>query len=94
MSQKNAIARAILARCPALTDREADIVARVAQGWSNAAIAFDLSVTERTVKNTLTAVPHKVGIPTGGSVRVRLALWAHGVTVDTSPLAEEVSAGE
>ena len=73
-------ASSLLARFPSLTAREADILARVAHGMSNAEVAADLAVTEKTVKNVLLPVPFKVGVEDrGGSLRVRLTLRAHGI---------------
>lgn len=80
----SSLASSLLSRFPGLTAREADILARVAGGLSNADIASSLGVTERTVKNTLLPVPAKVGMDNddrGGSLRVRLALIVHGITV-------------
>lgn len=73
----------LFSRFPALTMREADCLARVAQGMSNADIAASLSVSEKTVKNVLLSVPFKVGMANddrGGSLRVRLTLLAHGIS--------------
>jgi DNA-binding CsgD family transcriptional regulator len=72
------------ARFPALTQREAEILALLAQGASNAHVAGALGVTERTVKNTLPGVYRKVGAGNGGSARVRAALLTHGLPVVTS----------
>ena len=85
----NEFARSLLSRFSGLTAREADILARVAQGWANATIASALGLTERTVKNILTGVPFKVGIPAddrGGSLRVRLTLRAHGIIPQSPPV--------
>lgn len=72
--------KSIVARFPRLTEREASIVAQLAHfGGSNADIAAELGITERTVKNVLTVVPLKMGIPGGGSSRVRIVLAAHAV---------------
>lgn len=79
-----ALASALLSRYAALTAREADVLARIAQGWSNADIAADIGATEKTVKNVALPLAFKVGMDNddrGGSLRVRLALLAHGVTV-------------
>jgi DNA-binding NarL/FixJ family response regulator len=53
-----------------LTPREREIAALVARGLSNAQIAKRLGVTERTVKNRLTVVFHKLDVRS----RVQLAL--------------------
>ena len=54
-----------------LTPREREIALLVARGLSNAQIATRLGVTERTVKNRLTVVFHKLDVRS----RVQLALW-------------------
>lgn len=77
------LSASLLSRFASLTAREADVVARVAFGLSNADIAADLCVTEKTVKNVLLPVAFKVGLTDdrGGSLRVRLALVAHGISL-------------
>ena len=78
----NEIARALSTRFAGLTARECDVLARVAQGASNARIAASLGMVEKTVKNTLTAIPFKVGMDNddrGGSLRTRLTLIVHGI---------------
>jgi DNA-binding CsgD family transcriptional regulator len=78
----NDFARLLLARFPGLTAREADVIARVAHGMSNAQIAEALSITEKTVKNVLLPVALKLGMDNddrGGSLRVRITLTAHGI---------------
>ena len=73
-------AKDIQKRFPNLTGRDASIVAILAHtGGSNHEIAGALGITERTVKNCLTTIPLKMGVPAGGSSRVRIALAAHGV---------------
>lgn len=74
-------ARSLSSRFPSLTARECDTVARVAFGMSNADIASDLGVTEKTVKNVLLPVAFKMGLgeDRSGSLRVRLTLLAHGL---------------
>jgi DNA-binding NarL/FixJ family response regulator len=69
-------------RFPDLSAREADILSGIASGMANADIGTMLGITERTVKNTLSGIPFKVGFSPedcGGSLRVRLALRAHGI---------------
>ena len=52
----------------------------IAGQHTNAEVAADLAVTEKTVKNVLLPVPFKVGVEDrGGSLRVRLTLRAHGI---------------
>ena len=78
----SSLSSSLLSRFPSLTAREADVLSRVAQGWTNAQIASDLGTTEKTVKNVLLPVPFKVGMADddrGGSLRVRLALTVHGI---------------
>lgn len=48
----------------ALTGREREIVNLVAQGLTNAAIADELFLTERTIKNYLSSVYAKLGVHT------------------------------
>jgi DNA-binding NarL/FixJ family response regulator len=86
----NDTARALSVRFPALTAREADVLARIAQGWSNATIAASLAMTEKTVKNVALPLALKVGMDNddrGGSLRVRLALIAHGIATIPAPVA-------
>lgn len=54
-----------------LTAREKMVVARVAQGLSNAEIAGELKISKQTVKNHLRAVFEKVGVWS----RLELAAW-------------------
>lgn len=88
MPSLSEFARTLSTQFPALTVREADVLARIAQGWSNADIAASLSMTEKTVKNVCLPLAFKVGMDNedrGGSVRVRLALLAHGVETHAAP---------
>jgi DNA-binding NarL/FixJ family response regulator len=48
----------------ALTPREREAIALVAEGFSNAAIASRLSVTPRTVEAHITQIFHKLGLET------------------------------
>lgn len=68
-------------RFPHLTEREASVIALIAEGKGNADIASALGITEKTVKNVLTVVPGKIGLADdrGGSLRVRIALVAHSL---------------
>jgi two-component system nitrate/nitrite response regulator NarL len=65
----------------ALSQRELDIIRRLAAGHSNKAIAKDLTITEATVKVHLKAVLRKLG----ASNRTQVAIWAvqHGLTNGT-----------
>ncbi len=47
-------------RKPMLTDREREVLALVAQGAANKAIAADLGITERTVKFHVSTIMHKL----------------------------------
>lgn len=62
----------------ALSQRELDIIRRLADGHSNKAIAKELSITEATVKVHLKTVLRKLG----ASNRTQVAIWAvqHGLT--------------
>ena len=61
----------------ALSERERDMLALLARGLSNPAIAETLFVSESTVRNTLTAVYQKVG---ASSSREAVAwAWAQGL---------------
>ncbi len=61
---------------PALTERETQVLALVAQGQANKAIARRLMISEKTVKSHLTRVFATLGV----SDRTQAALWAveHG----------------
>jgi two-component system nitrate/nitrite response regulator NarL len=62
----------------ALSQRELDIIRRLADGCSNKSIAKELSITEATVKVHLKTVLRKLG----ASNRTQVAIWAvqHGLT--------------
>lgn len=62
----------------ALSQREIDIIRRLADGHSNKAIAKELSITEATVKVHLKTVLRKLG----ATNRTQVAIWAvqHGLT--------------
>ncbi|MBW6439125.1 response regulator transcription factor [Actinoplanes hulinensis] len=57
----------------ALTDREEDVLAKVALGRTNAEIARDLHISMSTVKFHLTGLMTKLGARN----RVELAIWAY-----------------
>jgi DNA-binding NarL/FixJ family response regulator len=58
---------------PSLTDRERDILARVATGMTTAAISRELWVSEHTIKFHLTNIYRKLGVPNrAGAVRYAL----------------------
>lgn len=62
----------------ALSQRELDIIRRLADGYSNKSIAKELSITEATVKVHLKTVLRKLG----ATNRTQVAIWAvqHGLT--------------
>lgn len=45
-----------------LTAREVQILARIAQGWSNKQIATELGFADKTIRNILTAIFQKLGL--------------------------------
>lgn len=78
--QKQLLRRASGERLPheELTPRELDILKEIANGKSNKAIAYDLSLTEGTVKGYVSVVLSKLGVDD----RTQAALYAvkHGLT--------------
>jgi DNA-binding NarL/FixJ family response regulator len=76
-------ARAVLAarderqEAPALSDREREVLACVAQGLSNKLIARRLEISEKTVKAHLTSIFQQIRV----TDRTQAALWAqrHGL---------------
>lgn len=56
-----------------LTEREREIVARIGRGLRNEAIARELGISEKTVRNHLTAVFAKLGV----SGRLELVVYAY-----------------
>lgn len=65
-----------------LSQRELDIIRKLADGHSNKSIAKDLAITEATVKVHLKTVLRKLG----ATNRTQVAIWAlqHGVTTGGS----------
>ncbi len=58
---------------PSLTDREREILSRVAAGMTTAAISRELWVSEHTIKFHLTNIYRKLGVPNrAGAVRFAL----------------------
>ena len=49
-----------------LTDRERDVLARMAEGRSNRAIAAELGLSEHTLERDLTRIFDKLGLPVDG----------------------------
>ncbi len=80
--QKQLLRRASGERMPheQLTPRELDILKEIADGKSNKAIAFNLNLTEGTVKGYVSVVLSKLGVDD----RTQAALYAvkHGLTGD------------
>lgn len=78
--QKQLLRRAAGERLPHedLTPRELDILKEIARGKSNKAIAYDLNLTEGTVKGYVSVVLSKLGVDD----RTQAALYAvkHGLT--------------
>ena len=78
--QKQLLRRAAGDRLPHedLTRRECDILKEIARGKSNKAIAYDLKLTEGTVKGYVSVVLSKLGVDD----RTQAALYAvkHGLT--------------
>ena len=77
--QRQLLRRAVGARLPheALTAREREILIEIAHGKSNKAIAYDLGLTEGTVKGHVSTVLAKLGVDD----RTQAALYAvkHGL---------------
>lgn len=66
----------------ALSEREREVLAMVAEGLPNKVIAQRLTISEKTVKAHLTSVYRQIGV----TDRTQAALWAqrHGVTLHES----------
>ena len=75
-----------------LTQREIEIVQRIADGRSNKQVGQDFSIRERTVKHHLTNIFSKMGV----SNRLELALLArdHQLSAASLPLDNPVKSGE
>lgn len=69
-------------RCAALTPRERQVFARVAKGRLNKQIAYDLGVSEATIKAHVTAVLRKLGV----SNRTQAVLMAGRLALDPDRL--------
>ena len=57
----------------ALTEREREVIKLVRQGLSNKDIAYQLSISDSTVRHHLTSIFDKVGVPN----RQKLLVHAH-----------------
>lgn len=57
---------------PDLTQRELQIVRLIAQGWDNARIAVELSLSEQTIRNYVSRLYGKIGVQT----RAEAVVWA------------------
>ena len=68
-----------------LTRREREILALVAEGKSNAAMARELWVTEQTVKFHLSNIYRKLGVAN----RTAASRWAHGNGIVNAPAVEQ-----
>lgn len=55
-----------------LTDREIEVLERMAQGWSNQEIADRLGITERTVRQHQRHMQHKLGVVGRGRLVARV----------------------
>ena len=73
-----------------LTRREREILALVAEGKSNGAVARELWVTEQTVKFHLSNIYRKLGVAN----RTAASRWAHEHGVDRAPLPEDPTPAE
>ncbi|MEX1019403.1 MAG: response regulator transcription factor [Litorilinea sp.] len=71
-AQIAAIARRQPEETPQLTEREKEVLTRLAEGWTNARIAQDLTVSERTVRFHLSNIYDKLGF----SSRSEAIAWA------------------
>jgi DNA-binding NarL/FixJ family response regulator len=68
-----------------LTRREREILALVAEGQSNAAMARELWVTEQTVKFHLSNIYRKLGVAN----RTAASRWAHGHGIVKAPALDQ-----
>jgi DNA-binding NarL/FixJ family response regulator len=71
------VVSAMVRRPGALTPRERDVLAEIAEGKSNRAIAEALYVSERAVERHVSAIFGKLGIPSGERVHRRVLAVLH-----------------
>lgn len=71
-AQIAALARKRPEETPQLTEREEEVLERLTQGWTNARIARELSVSERTVRFHLSNIYEKLGFES----RAEAVAWA------------------
>ncbi|MFE2533615.1 response regulator [Streptomyces sp. NPDC059371] len=62
---------------PELTDREREVLDRLARGYTNARVAADLSLAEKTVSNRLSAIFLKLGV--SGRTEAVIMAREHGL---------------
>ena len=67
--------------CPALTPRERDVLALIADGRSNSVVATRLGLSPKTVSNHLSAVLTKLGV----ADRAEAAAWAREAGLGPAP---------
>jgi pimeloyl-ACP methyl ester carboxylesterase/DNA-binding CsgD family transcriptional regulator len=72
----------------ALTEREAEILDRIAQGLDNARIAAHLDLSEKTVRNHITRIFDKLGVESRSQAIVRAREAGLGVTRQFLPHAK------
>jgi DNA-binding NarL/FixJ family response regulator len=68
----------VSARVAALTPREREIVTLVGEGLRNEDVAGRLGITEKTVRNHLTAIFDKLGV-SGGRLELVVFAYQHGL---------------
>ncbi|HEX5589950.1 MAG TPA: response regulator transcription factor [Candidatus Limnocylindrales bacterium] len=75
-----------------LSSRELEVLRLVADGLRNRAIAERIGISEQTIKNHLTSILHKMGVPN----RTTAVLYAvrHGWLELDEPVAESSAAGK
>ena len=56
------------------SDREREVLTLIARGYANKKIAFELGISEKTVKAHVTRIFQRLGV----SDRTQAAMWAQG----------------